>query len=79
MTRTGRIVARLQRRHKLTDEQYGVAIGVTGGAIRHYKAGRREPKLLVVYRRWEAGDAIAGELLAELMPALRRAIEEAKC
>ena len=52
--------------------------GVSQRAVSKYFRGEAEPSADTLYRAWQAGDELAGRLLAIKMPALKQAIEEAK-
>lgn len=70
-------VARFRAKRKLTQAAMAYELHVTGGAIRHWEAGRREPKLWAVYRAWKLyRSPLAGALLGDLCPEFRQAIAE---
>lgn len=74
-----RTIERFQAKRKLSNVALAYELHVTEAALRHWKQGTRAPKLWSLYRAWSFyKSAVAGALLAELMPEFRQAITEAE-
>ena len=69
------IVHRHLREAGTTEAELAARWFVSQRAVSKYVTGAAEPSEATLYRAWQAGDELAGRLLAIKMPALKRAIE----